>query len=91
MLKADGVDEAVIGIGERCGQKDLLVYDSAKCIKILMDRDGMDAEEAQEFFVFNTLGAWVGDETPMFLNRSTMEEIDLSDYYDLDGGKNGSE
>jgi hypothetical protein len=56
-----------------------------------MDRDGMDAEEAQEFFVFNTLGAWVGDETPMFLNRSTMEEIDLSDYYDLDGGKNGSE
>jgi len=81
MLKADGFDEAVIGIGVRCGQKDLIVYDSAKCIKILMDRDGMDFEEASEFFSFNTVGAWVGDETPIFVEKMTMKDIDESKYY----------
>mgnify|MGYP003631904264 FL=1 len=78
MLKADGFDEAVIGIGERCGQKAIIVYDALKCVKILVERDGMIFEEAREFFEFNTLGAWVGDETPMFVWNYTMEEIDAS-------------
>ena len=27
LLKADGFDKAVLGVGRRCGQPDLLVYD----------------------------------------------------------------
>ena len=27
MLKADGFDKAIVGVGRRCGQPDLLVYD----------------------------------------------------------------
>ena len=76
MLKADGFDDAVIGIGQRCGQEDIIVYDAQKCIKILVERDGIEFEEAREFFEFNTLGAWVGKTTPIFVWKRTLEEID---------------
>ena len=68
MLKADGFDDAIVGIGRRCGQPDLLVYDVEKCIKTLT-KDGMTDEEAEDYFEFNVVGAWVGEDTPMFLYR----------------------
>lgn len=66
---ADGYEEAILGIAERCSQPTLVVYDAEKCIEILMARDGMSREEAEDFFRFNTLGAWVGEGTPLFLWR----------------------
>ena len=66
-LTADGFEEAIIGVAERCGQPALVVYDANRCIEILVARDGMDYDEAMEFFTFNTLGAWVGEHTPLFL------------------------
>jgi len=76
MLKADGFDEALIGIGRRCSQEDVLVYDFDKDVKILVDRDKMAVDEAMEFLEYNTLGAWVGEETPLFVFSMTMEEVD---------------
>lgn len=76
MLKADGFDEALIGIGRRCSQEDVLVYDFDKAVKILVDRDKMAVDEAMEFLEYNTLNAWVGEETPMFVFSMTMEEVD---------------
>lgn len=67
-LSADGFDEAIVGIAERCGQPALLVYDRQKCIKILVDRDGMTEEEAVEYFDFNVSGAWVGEHTPIWMD-----------------------
>jgi len=74
MLLADGYEAAVIGVGRQFS-KELVVYDEAKCLEILMERDGMSLEEARDFFEFNTVGSWVGEETPMFLERMTLEEI----------------
>jgi hypothetical protein len=68
-LLADGFDAAVIGVAERCSKPALVVYDAEKCIDILVERDGMTPEEAREFFEFNTLGAWAGEGTPLFLWR----------------------
>jgi hypothetical protein len=68
-LLADGYEDAFIGVAVRCGKPPLAVYDAEKCIKILMERDGMDYIDAQEFFEFNTLGAWAGEGTPLFLHR----------------------
>ena len=34
MLKADGLDKAVLGVGMRCGKEDILVYSYDKCIKL---------------------------------------------------------
>lgn len=64
-LFADGFDEALIGTVERACQPPVALYDREKCVEILV-RQGMTYEEAVEFFEFNTLGAWVGENTPAF-------------------------
>tara|TARA_R110000822_G_scaffold82279_1_gene194736 strand:- start:47 stop:313 length:267 start_codon:yes stop_codon:yes gene_type:complete len=66
LLTADGFDEAIIGVGSRCGQPDIVVYSRDKAIEILM-RDGMSYDEAVEYFEFNVAGAWVGEETPIWV------------------------
>jgi hypothetical protein len=77
-LLADGYEAAILGVAERCGQPALVVYDADKCIEILMQRDGMSHEEAQEFFAFNTVGAWAGEMTPLFLWRRPEEFTDTA-------------
>ncbi len=74
MLTADGFDAAIIGVGERCGSPEIIVYDADKCVDILME-GGMDHDEAQEFFSYNTLGAYVGEHTPMYVWKMCVEEI----------------
>jgi len=76
MLLADGFEKAFIGIAHRACQEDVVAYDYDKCIAILCERDGMEYDEAVEFFWFNTLGAWVGDKTPVFIKPMTgIEEL----------------
>jgi hypothetical protein len=75
-LLADGLEDAFIGIAERCGQQALPVYDAWKCVEILIARDKMDPDEAMEFFQFNTLGAWMGEGTPLFLWVADDMELD---------------
>ena len=64
-LTADGLESAIIGIGERNGNK-VAVYSSEKCIQAFMENDGMSEEDAMEWFTFNTEGAYVGKYTPIF-------------------------
>jgi hypothetical protein len=65
-LTADGFDDALIGYVDRFGQETIALYDMEKCIDILMKRDKMGRSEAEEFFSFNVIGAWMGDGTPAF-------------------------
>ena len=67
MLTADGLDAAIIGVGARCGQPDIVAYAVEKVLEILVARDGMSYEEALEFYEFNIEGAWVGDQTPLWV------------------------
>ncbi len=60
-LKADGFDEAIIGIDENSMR---LIYSVSKCIEVLM-RD-MSEEDAIEHFSFNVSGGYVGDKTPIW-------------------------
>lgn len=67
-LLADGFEEALIGVVEGACREAVACYDYARCVEILMKRDGMEEDEAEEFLVFNTLGAYVGEMTPLFLH-----------------------
>ena len=69
-LYATGFEEALVGILHRCGQPPIAVYDVARCVEILVARDGMTPEEAEEFLEFNAIGAWMGPHTPGWLIRS---------------------
>ena len=68
LLKADGFDDAIIGVVQRMGEL-AICYDEDKVIDILMERDEMTYEEAVEYFYFNVAGAWVGESTPFFLQK----------------------
>ena len=68
-LKADGLDKAVVGVVPKTMQ---LVYDINKVIQILV-HDGMDEDDAVEYFEFNIEGAYVGEKTPVFIYISQDE------------------
>ena len=67
VIVADGLDDAAVGIVERCGQPPIVIYDVEAAAKILVKRDGTTREEAIEFLEFNSIGAWVGPGTPGWL------------------------
>jgi len=67
-LTADGLDDAFIGFARRCGQPTLAAYSTKKILDILMTRDGMTYEEANEYFDFNIGGGWVGPGTPIWID-----------------------
>ena len=66
-LKADGFDDAILGITTRIGDDSLLAYDYDKCIKIL--QKDLSYEEAVEYMEFNVVGSYVGEGTPIFIKR----------------------
>ena len=67
-LRVDGFDDAIVGIVSKCGSPSVLCYSPDKIIKIMMDRDGMDEEDAYDFFNFNIAGAYMGEGTPVFMD-----------------------
>mgnify|MGYP003136475091 FL=1 len=70
MLKADGFDEAIIGVTyDMVVQEERLIYSVDKCVEILVKRDEMTSEEAIEYMDFNVLGAYIGKDQPIFLSE----------------------
>lgn len=65
VLMADGFEDALVGYVQQFNTI-LALYDRGKCIEILMKRDGMSEDEAEEFFEFNVQGAYAGAHTPAF-------------------------
>ena len=81
MLKADGLEGAIIGkTYDMAVQEYRLIYSVKKCIKILMKKDGMDYSEAREYLEFNTLGAYISKAQPIFVDAEDFEAVgDLLD------------
>ena len=71
----DGYDDCLIGVGTRCGMKDVFIYDKHKMITKLVRRDDMTYDEALEFINFNIAGAFIGEDTPILVDRMTRAEI----------------
>ena len=69
---AVGFDEAVIGSDYNQGRA---VYSIERIIQILITRDGMDMDEAIEYFDYNIGCAFVGDMTPLYV--WTEDKLDL--------------
>lgn len=67
-LLADGFEAAMIGMTVNHHHPNVVVYDYQKCVEILASQ-GMTAEDAEEYLSFNTLGAYVGKNGPLFLER----------------------
>ena len=66
-LLADGFEVAFLGVVYGKLRTPIACYSREGCLSILVSRDGMTEEDAEEFFAFNVEDAWVGDQTPVFL------------------------
>jgi hypothetical protein len=67
ILLADGLEDAFVGVATQFNSAPMAVYDYDACLMVLMGRDGMTYEEAEEFMSYNVTGAWKGKQTPLFL------------------------
>lgn len=65
LLFADGLDDALVGI---CPNSLRLVYSRTKVIEVFMRDDGMTEQDAIEYAEYNTFGAYVGEQTPIFID-----------------------
>lgn len=77
MLKADGLDEAILGV-TRVNEREVLAYSVSKIIEILMTRDGMTREMAYEFFDFNIAGAYLDPGMPIYIFEWNEEETETN-------------
>ena len=65
-IQADGFDDAIIGV-EQNSKK--IIYDIDIMITILMVDEDMSSEDAIEHLEFNVINAYVGEQTPIYINR----------------------
>ena len=63
LLQADGFDGAIIGIEPLSGK---VIYDIDKMVEVL-NEEGLSVEEAIEYLDFNVLNAYVGEQTPIYI------------------------
>jgi len=63
-LQADGLDGAIIGVDEATMR---IVYSKEKAIEIMAKAFDGDYEEAIKYLEFNTFGAYVGEQTPIWV------------------------
>jgi len=66
ILKADGFDEAIIGIDTVSMR---LIYSVTKCISMLCLDEDMEVEDAIEHFDYNVRGSYVGEKTPIWCDE----------------------
>jgi hypothetical protein len=78
ILIPDGFEEAFVGIATQFN-KPIAIFDRQKCIEILCK--DMSYEEAVEYFSYNVEGAYVGENTPAFLDFFKFETKDISEKY----------
>jgi len=68
LLFADGYDDAIIGVTVGFDNS-RVVYDIQKMIEICMDDGNISYDEAEEWLEYNTFGAYVGTDTPIYMDR----------------------
>lgn len=68
LMSLDALEDAVIGhchTWRETGIETILVYSAEKIVEILMERDDMTQEDAEEWVSVNIEGAYVGPTTPI--------------------------
>jgi hypothetical protein len=68
-LLVDFFDDALVGVARRPGQPMLAVYDYNLAVGFLMRDNDMTWEQAVEHLEHNVIGAWMGEHTPIWLER----------------------
>jgi hypothetical protein len=69
LLEPAYFDKAIVGVVSGMNIE-TVCYDKAKVIELLMTEEEMTEEDALEHFYYNIAGSWVGEHTPVYLEKS---------------------
>jgi hypothetical protein len=64
----DGLESAIVGIVEEFGNGNRVLYSKQKILNILQERDLMTMSEAEEFYDYNIIGLYAGEQNAVFLD-----------------------
>jgi hypothetical protein len=64
----DGLESAIVGVVEEFGNGKRILYSKSKIIQLLCERDLMTEGEAEEFYDYNILGLYAGEQNAVFLD-----------------------
>ena len=65
----DGLESAIIGIVQEFGNGNRVLYSKQRILEILQERDLMTMGEAEEFYDYNILGLYAGEQNAVFLDQ----------------------
>lgn len=74
LMSMDGYEDCIVGIVEQFGRPPILCYNKILVIQKMID-DGASPEEAEEYFDYNQIGAYVGESTPCFLTPTSLDDL----------------
>lgn len=65
----NGLESAIIGIVQEFGNGNRVLYSKQRILEILQERDLMTMGEAEEFYDYNILGLYAGEQNAVFLDQ----------------------
>lgn len=72
----DGFDDCILGLSQQFNNEPAVVYDAVKVVATLEARDGMDYDEAWEYFDHNIASSFVDASNPIFVFPFDKELVD---------------
>ena len=78
-----GFEEAVIGVVEEFGNGPRILYSKSKILEILCKRDLMTQSDAEEFYDYNIIGLYAGEQNAVFLDLS-IKPVKTNDGWDYE-------
>jgi len=73
LLFADSFDGAIIGVAVG-RDSERVVYNARQMVEVLVQEENFTEEEAWEYLEFNTFGAYVGKNTPIYVVQGSTND-----------------
>lgn len=67
IIYPDGFEDCIVGVAEKFGGPPVAVLDLEKILSKLR-QENMNEQEAIEYFEYNILGAYLGEQTPVYMH-----------------------
>ena len=77
------LEDCIVGVVEEFGNGRRILYSKQLILNKLQERDLMTEEEAEEFYDYNILGLYAGEQNAVFLDKSITPKINDDGNYDF--------
>jgi hypothetical protein len=72
-LDPEYYDEAIIGVAQSANGLFTVAYSEPKIIALLIKNEQMEPDDALEWYQFNILGSYLGEQTPIFIDDEILK------------------